>query len=552
MTESELSGIFDTNTGYRIINPPESDPNSLWKKLIRMGGSIHDFMDNQDIQLVNNSFLLTKIPVNSQESWFLFLPQKRKSSGRPVTEIISLQAPSISSMIRKISELVPPNIVRCLLFAAVYEAQGDAFTYANNFPHDLKNILDSDSEIYTANSDIPISITRILDLLEQNFGEPSKICDIIEDCKMGALSLNLLLSQFVEYRFGDRNLLDSKTRLILTIKVGNDREAALQQLVSKPLDLITTFDNNTSALELKEIFRIVENLQNEPLDFARYCQEKQIRNFELISIVSLGQSSAPNSKRIAKLDYYLTPYKDQYIPILKWWLRSDFLNQNIGLFLQYMKLIPPHQREKLYKKIILTDKSIKIAAEKTSRTLWEFPSGIPSKTENPRKMTCVDRIKYIKSSGFMWKFRYYWPSFSFVLLLITSLYIFIFGFDSSLKPNDFSSSYLVLSVISILGTITILSAPDITILRAPDIWWKFLLLSSLVILPILLMQTDKLENLIKIDRLEFELFTTAGIFLAALPILILLLSIILREHKIKSNTRKRFLNYWLGKGGVGN
>ena len=74
----------------------------------------------------------------------------------------------------------------------------------------------------------------------------------------------------------------------------------------------------------------------------------------------------------------------------------------------------------------------------------------------------------------------------------------------------------------------------------------------MVILPILLMQTDKLENLIKIDRLEFELFTTAGIFLAALPILILLLSIILREHKSKSNTRKRFLNYWLGKGGVGN
>ena len=102
--------------------------------------------------------------------------------------------------------------------------------------------------------------------------------------------------------------------------------------------MITTFDNNTSALELKEIFRIVENLQNEPLDFARYCQEKQIRNFELISIVSLGQSSAPNSKRIAKLDYYLTPYKDQYIPILKWWLRSDFLNQNIGFQRKYQYL----------------------------------------------------------------------------------------------------------------------------------------------------------------------------------------------------------------------
>ena len=541
MTESELSGIFDTNTGYRIINPPESDPNSLWKKLIRMGGSIHDFMDNQDIQLVNNSFLLTKIPVNSQESWFLFLPQKRKSSGRPVTEIISLQAPSISSMIRKISELVPPNIVRCLLFAAVYEAQGDAFTYANNFPHDLKNILDSDSEIYTANSDIPISITRILDLLEQNFGEPSKICDIIEDCKRGALSLNLPLSEFVEYKFGDRNLLDSKTRLILTIKVSDDREAALQQLVSKPLDLITTFDNNTSALELKEIFLIIENLQNEPLDFARYCQEKQIRNSELISIVSLGQSSAPNSKRIAKLDY-LKPYKDQYIPILKRWLRPDFLNQNIGLFLQYMKFIPVHQREKLYKKIILTDKSIKIAAEKTSRK-WEFPSGIPS--GNPIKMTCVDRIRHIESSGFKWKFRYYWPSFSFVPLLITSLYIFIFGFDSSLKPNDFSSSYLVLSVISILGTI-------VTIRKSRKIEWKFLLLSSLVILPILLMQTDKLENLIKIDRLEIELFTTAGIFLAALPILILILSKILQKHKSKSDTRTQFCNYWLGMGGVGN
>jgi len=550
MTESELSGIFDTNTGYRIINPPDSDTNSLWKNLIRMAGPIHGFMTDQDIQLVNNSFLLTKIPVNSQESWFLFLPQKRKSSGRNVTEIISLQAPSISSMIRKISELVPPNIVRCLLFAAVHEAQDDAFTYANNFPlKKLKNILDTDSEIYTADPDIPSSITRILDFLEQKSGEPSEICNIIEDCKMRAFRLNLPLSEFVEYKFGDRNLLDSKTRLILTIKVSDDREAALQQLVSKPLDLITTFDNNTSALELKEIFRIVENLQNEPLDFARYCQEKQIRNFELISIVSLGQSSAPNSKRIAKLDY-LKPYKDQYIPILKWWLRSDFLNQNIGLFLRYMKLIPAHQHKKLYKKIILTDKSIKIAAEKTSRTLWEFPSGIPS--GNPIKMTCVDRIKYINSSGFMWKFRYYWPSFSFVLLLITSLYIFIFGFDSSLKPNDFSSSYLVLSVISILGTITILRAPDITILRAPDIWWKFLLLSSLVILPILLMQTDKLENLIKIDRLEFELFTTAGIFLAALPILILLLSIILREHKSKSNTRKLFLNYWLGKGGVGN
>jgi len=68
----------------------------------------------------------------------------------------------------------------------------------------------------------------------------------------------------------------------------------------------------------------------------------------------------------------------------------------------------------------------------------------------------------------------------------------------------------------------------------------------------LLMQTDKLENLIKIDRLEFELFTTAGIFLAALPILILLLSIILQARKSNLETRKHFLNYWLGKGGVGN
>lgn len=540
--ESGWSGLFDTSSGYRIINPPDSDPNSLWNKLIRMGRPIHDFMTDQDIQLVNNSFLLTKIPVNSQESWFLFLPQKRKSSGRTVTEIISLQAPRISSMIRNISELVPPNIVRCLLIAAVYEAQDDAFTYANNFPlKKLKNILDTDSEIYTADPDIPSSITRILDFLEQKSGEPSEICNIIEDCKMRAFRLNLPLSEFVEYKFGDRNLLDSKTRLILTIKVSDDREAALQQLVSKPLDLITTFDNNTSALELKEIFRIVENLQNEPLDFARYCQEKQIRNSELISIVSLGQSSAPNSKRIAKLDY-LIPYKDQYIPILKRWLRPDFLNQNIGLFLQYMKFIPDHQRKKLYKKIILTDKSIKIAAEKTSRK-WEFPSGIPS--GNPIKMTCVDRIRHIESSGFMWKFRYYWPSFSFVLLLITSLYIFIFGFDSSLKPNDFSSSYLVLSVISILGTI-------VTIRKSLKIKWEFLLLSSLVILPILLMQTDKLENSINIDRLEIELFTTAGIFLAALPILILILSKILQKHKSKSDTRTQFCNYWLGMGGVGN
>ena len=544
MPESGWSGLFDVHDSYRIINPPDSDPNSLWKQLIRMNGPIHVSMTDRDIQLVNNSFLLTKIPVNSQESWFLFLPQKRKPSGRrTVNEIISLQAPSISSMIRKISELVPPNIVRCLLIAAVYEAQDDAFTYANNFGIPLKilkNILDTDSEIYTADPDIPSSITRILDFLEQKSGEPSEICNIIEDCKMRAFRLNLPLSEFVEYKFGDRNLLDSKTRLILTIKVSDDREAALQQLVSKPLDLITTFDNNTSALELKEIFRIVENLQNEPLDFARYCQEKQIRNSELISIVSLGQSSAPNSNRIAKLDY-LRPYKDQYIPILKRWLRPDFLNQNIGLFLQYMKSIPD-QREKLYKKIILTDKSIKIAAEKTSRK-WDFPSGIPP--GNPIKMTCVDRIRHIESSGFMWKFRYYWPSFSFVLLLITSLYIFIFGFDSSLKPNDFSSSYLVLSVISILGTI-------VTIQRSSKREWKFLLLSSLVILPILLMQTDKLENSINIDRLEIELFTTAGIFLAALPILILILSIILQKHKSKSDTRTQFRYYWLGMGGVGN
>jgi len=169
-----------------------------------MSGPIHGFMTNQDKQVVNNSFLLTKIPEASQESWFLFLPQKRKSSGRTVTEIISLQAPRISSMIKNISELVPPNIVNCLLIAAVFEAQDDTFTYAKNFPLEVKNTLGVDSEIYTEGSEnnIPTSVKRIQKLLGQNSREPTTICEILEDCRRGALDLNLPLSNLSNISLG--------------------------------------------------------------------------------------------------------------------------------------------------------------------------------------------------------------------------------------------------------------------------------------------------------------------------------------------------------------